>query len=96
VVAVRLKTMFTTNCRTWLQVAASMFELGCVFHSFIIGITLGVNTNDLATVSMQASTEEPWICQAHYLASRPALACFEPCPQYALAHCFTLAQSSKP
>ncbi|KAG2434372.1 hypothetical protein HYH02_012387 [Chlamydomonas schloesseri] len=33
-----------------LKVLAYMFELGCVFHSFIIGISLGVNTSDLVEV----------------------------------------------
>ncbi|KAG2429752.1 hypothetical protein HXX76_010536 [Chlamydomonas incerta] len=33
-----------------LKILAYMFELGCVFHSFIIGISLGVNTTDLVEV----------------------------------------------
>lgn len=34
----------------WLQVLAFLFELGCIFHSVIIGITLGVNTESMAVV----------------------------------------------
>ncbi len=37
-----------------LQVLACLFELGCIFHSFIIGLTLGVNTTDIAVVSVTA------------------------------------------
>jgi hypothetical protein len=33
-----------------------MFELGCVFHSFIIGITLGVNTDDIETVRKRTNS----------------------------------------
>jgi len=32
------------------QVVAIMFEIGCIFHSFIIGLTLGVDQSDIATV----------------------------------------------
>lgn len=33
-----------------LRIVAYMFELGCIFHSFIIGLTLGVNQTDLGEV----------------------------------------------
>ncbi|PNG99186.1 Fe(2+) transport protein 2, partial [Tetrabaena socialis] len=33
-----------------LRVLAYMFELGCVFHSFIIGLSLGVNQTDASEV----------------------------------------------
>ncbi len=32
------------------QIMAVLFELGCIFHSFIIGLTLGVNTDNYASV----------------------------------------------
>ncbi|KXZ44706.1 hypothetical protein GPECTOR_63g33 [Gonium pectorale] len=33
-----------------LKVVAGLFELGCIFHSFIIGLSLGVNQTDLTEV----------------------------------------------
>ncbi|KAG2495363.1 hypothetical protein HYH03_006631 [Edaphochlamys debaryana] len=32
------------------QIVAMLFELGCIFHSFIIGLSLGVNQTDLTEV----------------------------------------------
>ena len=37
-----------------LQVMAYMFELGCIFHSFIIGLTVGVNKNNFSEVCVAA------------------------------------------
>ncbi len=48
-------TGFDKSTRTPLhdvQVTAGMFELGCIFHSFIIGLAVGINTEDVSAVSI--------------------------------------------
>ncbi len=58
-----------------LQVLAVLFELGCIFHSVIIGVALGVDTDSKATV--RAPGLGPW-SRAEAAPTRHS-ACDPPC-----------------